>query len=83
MDNRLMFSLAGLTLLGLFLLGSGITGMVISGSCCQGNGCNAENMCRSASPNLESPGNVSPDAIFGAGLIVLSVGLFAVLNRSP
>jgi hypothetical protein len=84
MDKRLIIPLVGLSLLGLFLLGSGITGMVISESCCLGTACRAETMCDFAKPNLESPaGGASPDAFLGLGLILLSVGLFAVLNRSP
>jgi hypothetical protein len=82
-DTKIIVPLLGLSILGLFLLGSGMTGMIISESCCIGTGCSPENLCDVAKPHLELPGTInSHNTYIGIGIIMLSISLFAVLNRS-
>jgi hypothetical protein len=83
-DTKIIIPLLALSILGLFLIGSGMTGMVISESCCLGTGCSPENLCDVAKPHLEFPSTTSSrDTYLGVGMLILSVSLFIVLNRSP
>jgi hypothetical protein len=66
-----VYILAAFALLGAVFLSQGITGCVVSQSCCFPPDCDAENLCPSASPQLESPAAVSRNMILSSSGIVL------------
>lgn len=81
--NKSLILLILIGILGVYFLGKGITGLVVSQSCCFGPDCDAESLCDAAQETFSTPWGSYFFVIFGAGLIVISIAMFAWPKHPP